>query len=227
VPVDATRVVFESPIRRYALVDGARHVDQLVHVLTTALDAAILVVSAADGPMPQTREHVLIAGALGIPLVVFLSRGGDEQYDDLIEQEVRVLLLAHGYSAATRVVRGSGGAGLRDLVTALDLEISAPTDDPVPRASRFEAEVYLLETDDGGRDAPLRANDPVELRFGTTDTCGAIARVVASSGIVQPGENATCEIALTAPMAVARKHRFTIREGGRVVAVGGVAKVTA
>ncbi len=114
VTISAAHVEYESPQRHYAHVDCPGHADYVKNMITGAaqMDGAILVVSAADGPMPQTREHILLARQVGVPkIVVFLNKVDlvdDAELLDLVEMEVRELLTKYGFDGDnTKVVRGS------------------------------------------------------------------------------------------------------------------------
>ena len=144
VTIAAAHVEYESPTRHYAHVDCPGHADYIKNMITGAaqMDGAILVVSAADGPMPQTREHILLAKQVGVPkIVVFINKVdlADADLLDLIEMEVRELLTKYGFDGdATAIVKGSAkpaldapaddaaNACIDELVTTLDKEIPQP-----------------------------------------------------------------------------------------------------
>jgi elongation factor Tu len=144
VTIAAAHVEYESPLRHYAHVDCPGHADYIKNMITGAaqMDGAILVVSAADGPMPQTREHILLAKQVGVPkIVVFINKVdlADPDLLDLIEMEVRELLTKYGFDGdATAIVKGSAKPALDnpgddaankpidELVETLDKEIPQP-----------------------------------------------------------------------------------------------------
>ncbi len=144
VTIAVSHVEYESPLRHYAHVDCPGHADYVKNMITGAaqMDGAILVVSAADGPMPQTREHILLARQVGVPaIVVFLNKVDlvdDSELLDLVEMEIRDLLTKYGFPGDTApVVRGSATAALAakpegekaiaDLLAAVDSYIPLPT----------------------------------------------------------------------------------------------------
>src|SRR5512133_2053349 len=150
ITINTAHVEYQTKARHYAHVDCPGHADYIKNMITGAaqMDGAILVVSAADGPMPQTREHILLAGQVGVPtIVVFLNKCDmvdDEELIDLVELEVRELLTANGFDGdSAPVIRGSalkGGEGdpkweksLQELMDAVDAYIPTPkreTDKP-------------------------------------------------------------------------------------------------
>src|ERR1700712_1226502 len=115
ITINTAHVEYETDKRHYAHVDCPGHADYVKNMITGAaqMDGAILVVSAADGPMPQTREHILLARQVGVPaVVVYLNKcdmiaKGDEELLDLVEMELRELLEKNGYSSDTPIIRGS------------------------------------------------------------------------------------------------------------------------
>jgi len=145
VTIAASHTEYESDLRHYAHVDCPGHADYVKNMITGAaqMDGAILVVSAADGPMPQTREHVLLARQVGVPtLVVFLNKVDlvdDPELLELVEMEIRELLSKYGYSADTPIVRGQAKLALEqgpaddkanacidELVKVMDVNIPEP-----------------------------------------------------------------------------------------------------
>jgi elongation factor Tu len=142
VTIAVSHVEYESPKRHYAHVDCPGHADYVKNMITGAaqMDGAILVVSAADGPMPQTREHILLARQVGVPsIVVFLNKVdlADADLLELIEMEIRDLLNKYGFPGdTTPIVRGSataaiagtpeGEAAIANLLEALDTFVPEP-----------------------------------------------------------------------------------------------------
>jgi len=145
VTIAASHTEYESPSRHYAHVDCPGHADYIKNMITGAaqMDGAIVVVSAADGPMPQTREHVLLARQVGVPsIVVFLNkvdRVDDPELIELVEMEIRELLTKYGYSGETPIIRGQAKLALEkgpadaeankcidDLLAAMDKHIPEP-----------------------------------------------------------------------------------------------------
>ncbi len=143
VTIAVSHVEYESPTRHYAHIDCPGHADYVKNMITGAaqMDGAVLVVSAADGPMPQTREHILLARQVGVPsIVVFLNKVDlvdDPELLDLVEMEIRDLLTKYGFPGETTpIVRGSATAALAakpegekaiaDLLAALDSFVPEP-----------------------------------------------------------------------------------------------------
>ena len=332
VTIAAAHVEYESPTRHYAHVDCPGHADYIKNMITGAaqMDGAILVVSAADGPMPQTREHILLAKQVGVPkIVVFINKVdlADPDLLDLIEMEVRELLTKYGFDGdATAIVKGSAKPALDapgddaankaidELVETLDKEIPQPIrenekpflmpiedvfsikgrgtvvtgriergqvkigeavqiigfdrnkdtvvtgieqfnktmdvgiagdnagvllrgieKDDVERGQvvcapksitphkKFEAEVYILTKEEGGRHTPFFTGYKPQFYFRTTDVTGAAT--LKGAEMVMPGDNVAMEITLIAPIAMEEKLRFAIREGGKTVGSGVVSKI--
>src|SRR5437763_932415 len=157
--VIASHVEFESPSRHYAHVDCPGHADYVKNMITGAaqMDGAILVISAADGPMPQTREHILLARQVGVPkIVVFLNKADlveDAELVDLVELELRELLTRYGFPGdELPVVRGSALAAMRNpaddrACRAID-ELVAAMDAYVPEPQRRLDAPFLMPVED-------------------------------------------------------------------------------
>jgi elongation factor Tu len=336
ITINTSHVEYETPNRHYAHVDCPGHADYVKNMITGAaqMDGAILVVSAADGPMPQTREHILLARQVGVPkIVVFLNK--EDQVDDpelieLVEMEVRDLLSEYEYDGDnTPIVIGSAlkaleepdgpwGDKVADLMAQVDEYFPEPVRDidhpflmPVedvftitgrgtvatgrvergivkvgdtvqivgmaekPRDvvvtgvemfkkqldqgqagdnvgvllrgvqrteiergqvlakpgtisphTKFEAEVYVLTKDEGGRHTPFFSGYRPQFYFRTTDVTGDIA-LEEGVEMVMPGDNAKFIIELITNIAIEEGLRFAVREGGRTVASGVVTKVLA
>ena len=323
---------YESESRHYAHVDMPGHADYVKNMITGAaqVDGAVLVVSAADGPMPQTREHVLLAKQVGVPkIVVFLNKMdmADEELVELVEMDVRELLTNNGFDGDNApVVKGSALKALEgdenfegaimELVAAMDEYIPEPTrdmdkpflmpiedvfsikgrgtvatgrieqgivkiNDPVEivgiKASQnsvvtgieafkknldqgqagdnagillrgiereqiergqviakpgsitphteFEAEVYILKKEEGGRHTPFSKGYKPQFYFRTTDVTGEV-ELPADKEMVMPGDTITFVVKLLAPIAMEQGLNFAIREGGRTVGAGVVTKIT-
>ena len=335
ITISTAHVEYETANRHYAHVDCPGHADYVKNMITGAaqMDGAILVVNAADGPMPQTREHILLARQVGVPaLVVYMNKVDqvdDEEILELVELEVRELLSSYGYDGdAIPIVKGSALAALegRDdnigkesiyaLMAAVDEFIPQPprpTDRPflmpvedvfsisgrgtvvtgrveagiikvgeeveiiglkptiktvvtgvemfrklldqgmagdnigalirgtkreevergqvlckpgsVTPHTDFEAEVYVLSKDEGGRHTPFFANYRPQFYFRTTDVTGSVT-LPEGTEMVMPGDNVRVGIQLIAPIAMDEGLRFAIREGGRTVGSGVVSKIT-
>ncbi|WP_019354860.1 GTP-binding protein [Streptomyces sp. AA1529] len=245
VPFEAAVVECDSNKRRYALTDFPSHGDLTKAMLQRdPYDAAILVVSAADGPMPQSSEHVLFAHQTGIPhILVFLNKADlvdDGELVDAVELEVRDLLATYDYPGdRCTVIVGSarqasegvdhnemGISAVRKLVEALDTEVPdrAAQSRPQPAvASRFIGEVYLLSAEEGGRTTPLPADPSLQLAFPAGDGAGT-GELPQGLSSAMPGDNFQMTITLSRPVAMAQGTRFQIREDGRTIGIGVVAK---
>ncbi|HEX2699218.1 MAG TPA: elongation factor Tu [Acidimicrobiales bacterium] len=332
ITINIAHVEYQTPNRHYAHVDMPGHADYIKNMITGAaqVDGAILVVSAADGPMPQTREHVLLARQVGVPsIVVALNKADmvdDEELLDLVELEVRELLSDYEFPGDdTPVVRVSALKALEgdpewtprivELMDAVDSFVPEPTRDtdkpflmPIedvftiqgrgtvvtgkveqgvvkvsdeveivglrPTAktvctgvemfrklldsgqagdnigallrgtkkeevergqvlckpgsitphTNFEANVYVLSKDEGGRHKPFFNNYRPQFYFRTTDVTGSIT-LAEGTEMVMPGDNTTMTVELGKPIAMDEGLRFAIREGGRTVGAGRVTKI--
>nr|WP_151425132.1 elongation factor Tu [Xanthomonas axonopodis] len=334
ITISTAHVEYESPNRHYAHVDCPGHADYVKNMITGAaqMDGAILVCSAADGPMPQTREHILLSRQVGVPhIVVFLNKADmvdDAELLELVEMEVRELLSKYDFPGDdTPIIHGSarlaldgdqsdiGVPAILKLVDALDSFIPDPTRDvdrpflmPVEDVfsisgrgtvvtgriergiikvgdeieivgirttqkttvtgvemfrklldqgqagdsaglllrgtkrddvergqvlckpgtikphTEFEAEVYVLSKDEGGRHTPFLNGYRPQLYFRTTDITGAI-HLPEGVDMVMPGDNVKIAVTLINPVAMDEGLRFAIREGGRTVGAGVVAKI--
>ena len=334
ITIATAHVEYESANRHYAHVDCPGHADYVKNMITGAaqMDGAILVVSAADGPMPQTREHILLARQVGVPYVVVYMNKADMVDDaellELVEMEVRDLLSTYKFPGdKTPVIVGSalkalegdtseiGVPSIEKLVAAMDDYIplpERPVDQPflmpiedvfsisgrgtvvtgrvergiikvgeeveivgirptqkttctgvemfrklldegragdnvgvllrgtkreevergqvlckpasVKPHTHFEAEVYVLSKEEGGRHTPFFANYRPQFYFRTTDVTGAV-ELPAGTEMVMPGDNVKLTVKLINPIAMEEGLRFAIREGGRTVGAGVVAKI--
>ena len=331
ITIASSHIEYESENRHYAHVDMPGHADYVKNMITGAaqVDGAVLVVSAADGPMPQTREHVLLARQVGVPkIVVFLNKMdmADEEMVELIEEEVRELLEKNGFDKDAPIIKGSalkaleGDAKYEDavmeLVAAIDSYIPEPTRDmdkpflmPVEDVfsikgrgtvatgrieqgviklndeveivgvrdtqksvvtgieafkknldqgqagdnaglllrgiereqiergqvlakpgsitphTEFEAEVYILKKEEGGRHTPFSKGYKPQFYFRTTDVTGEV-ELPADKELVIPGDTLTFKVKLLAPIAMEQGLNFAIREGGKTVGAGVVTKIT-
>jgi len=334
ITISTTHVEYQSDKRHYAHVDCPGHADYVKNMITGAaqMDGAILVVSAADGPMPQTREHILLARQVGVPyIVVYLNKA--DQVDDkdlleLVQEEVRDLLTKYGFPGdKTPIVIGSalkalegdqselGEPSIVKLADALDSYIPQPKraiDGPflmpiedvfsisgrgtvvtgriergivkvgdeieivgikptiktivtgvemfrklldqgeagdnvgvllrgtkreevergqvlakpgsITPHTKFEAEVYVLTKEEGGRHTPFFQGYRPQFYFRTTDVTGS-CELPQGTEMVMPGDNIKIVVTLINPIAMEQGLRFAIREGGRTVGAGVVAKV--
>jgi elongation factor Tu len=334
ITINTAHVEYETANRHYAHVDCPGHADYVKNMITGAaqMDGGILVVSAADGPMPQTREHILLARQVGVPaLVVYLNKVDmvdDKELLELVELEVRELLSTYNFpgdkipivpGSALAAVEGRdpeiGEKSILALMEAVDSYIPTPErpiDQPflmhvedvfsisgrgtvatgrvdrgivkvgdeleivglrdtqkttctgiemfrklldqgqagdnvgallrgidreqiergqvlckpgsVKPHKKFEAEVYILTKEEGGRHTPFFANYRPQFYFQTTDVTG-IVELPAGTEMVMPGDNLKLKVELISTIALEEKQRFAIREGGRTVGSGVVAKI--
>jgi len=334
ITIATAHVEYESDNRHYAHVDCPGHADYVKNMITGAaqMDGAILVVSAADGPMPQTREHILLARQVGVPYIVVYLNKADQVDDDelleLVEMEVRDLLSTYEFPGDdTPIITGSalkafdgdeteiGIPSINKLIEEMDAYIPIPERaidgdflmpvedvfsisgrgtvvtgriergivkvgdeieivgikdteksvctgvemfrklldegqagdnvgvllrgtkrEEVERGqvlakpgsitphTKFEAEVYILTKEEGGRHTPFFKGYRPQFYFRTTDVTGAV-ELPEGTEMVMPGDNVQMVVDLIAPIAMEDGLRFAIREGGRTVGAGVVAKI--
>jgi elongation factor Tu len=334
ITIATAHVEYESEARHYAHVDCPGHADYVKNMITGAaqMDGAILVVSAADGPMPQTREHILLARQVGVPYMLVYMNKADQVDDDelleLVEMEVRELLSSYDFpgddipvvtGSALKALEGDesdiGIPSVLKLIDEMDAYIPQPerdTEKPfllpiedvfsisgrgtvvtgrvergiikvseeveivgihetkktvctgvemfrklldegragdnvgvllrgtkrdevergqvlahvgsITPHTRFEAEVYILSKDEGGRHTPFFKGYRPQFYFRTTDVTGAV-ELPEGVEMVMPGDNVQMQVELIAPIAMEEGLRFAIREGGRTVGAGVVAKI--
>jgi elongation factor Tu len=334
ITIATSHVEYVSTARHYAHVDCPGHADYVKNMITGAaqMDGAILVVSAADGPMPQTREHILLARQVGVPYIVVYMNKADQNDDpemlELVELEIRELLNEYDFpgddtpiivGSALKALEGDtseiGVPSVQKLIETLDSYVPEPdrpvdlpflmpiedvftisgrgtvvtgrietgivnTGDPLEivgiketatttctgvemfrksldegRAgencgvllrgverdavergqviakpgsitphTKFEAEIYVLSKDEGGRHTPFMNNYRPQFYFRTTDVTGA-CELPAGTEMVMPGDNVKMNIELIAPIAMDEGLKFAIREGGRTVGAGVVSKI--
>ena len=332
ITINTAHVEYETEKRHYAHVDCPGHADYVKNMITGAaqMDGAILVIAATDGPMAQTREHILLARQVGVPkMVVFMNKCDmvdDEELLELVEMEIRDLLNEYGYDGDnTPIIRGSALKALEgdpkyvksieELMDAVDEWIPTPVRDndkpflmsiedvftisgrgtvvtgrvergqlklndeveivgirptqktvvtgiemfrkqldyaeagdnagvllrgiaredvergqvlakpgTVTPHTRFEAEVYVLSKEEGGRHTPFFANYRPQFYFRTTDVTGVI-ELPQGTEMVMPGDNVTITVELIHPIAIEQGTKFSIREGGRTVGAGSVSKI--
>ena len=287
ITISISHVEYETEARHYAHVDCPGHADYIKNMITGAaqMDGAILVVAATDGPMPQTKEHVLLAKQVEVPfIVVFLNKCDmvdDPELLDLVELEVRELLTKYDFPGdKIPVVRGSAlkaleakddptdpaYAPIQALMDAVDSYIPTPTreiDKPflmpvedvfgikgrgtvatgriereeiqrgqvlaksgsVTPHTKFNAEVYVLTKDEGGRHTPFYNGYRPQFYLRTTDVTGSIG-LPAGAEMIMPGDNVEMTVELITPIAIEVGQRFAIREGGRTVGAGSITKIT-
>ncbi len=339
--ISTAHVEYMTENRHYAHVDCPGHADYVKNMITGAaqMDGAILVVSAVDGPMPQTREHILLARQVNVPkIVVFLNKVDlvdDPELIDLVEMEIRDLLTKYEYPGdKTPIIRGCAIQAMKatklddpsckpieELLKVMDEYIPVPVrevDKPflmpvedvfsikgrgtvgtgrvergivhvgdeveiiglnketrksvvtgvemfnktlnegqagdnigvllrgvekeelergqviaapgsITPHTKFEAEVYVLTKDEGGRHSPFFAGYKPQFYFRTTDVTGGVLAIKSREGkpaeMCMPGDNIGMEVEIISPIAMEEGLRFAIREGGRTVGAGVVTKV--
>lgn len=334
ITINTAHVEYQTETRHYAHVDCPGHADYVKNMITGAaqMDGGILVIAATDGPMAQTREHILLARQVGVPrMVVFMNKCDmvdDEELLELVEMEIRDLLTEYGFDGDnTPIIRGSALKALEgdakyvekidELMKAVDEWIPTPERDnekpflmsiedvftitgrgtvvtgrvergqlklndeveivgiketrktvvtgiemfrkqldyaeagdnagvllrgiareevergqvlakpgSVTPHTKFEAEVYVLSKEEGGRHTPFFANYRPQFYFRTTDVTGVI-QLPAGVEMVMPGDNVTMTVELIHPIAIEQGTKFSIREGGRTVGAGSVSKIDA
>ncbi|PIT68822.1 GTP-binding protein [Bartonella tribocorum] len=216
ITISTAHVEYETENRHYAHVDCPGHADYVKNMITGAaqMDGAILVVSAADGPMPQTREHILLARQVGVPaIVVFLNKVDqvdDTELLDLVELEVRELLSKYDFPGDdVPIVKGSALAALEDKDKSIG-------EDAV-RLLMSEVDKYIPTPE-------FFTNYRPQFYFRTTDVTG-IVTLPEGTEMVMPGDNVAMDVSLIVPIAMEEKLRFAIREGGRTVGAGIVSKI--
>ncbi|UYG17002.1 elongation factor Tu [Brachybacterium huguangmaarense] len=332
ITINISHIEYQTEKRHYAHVDAPGHADYIKNMITGAaqMDGAILVVAATDGPMAQTREHVLLARQVGVPyLLVALNKSDmvdDEEILELVEMEVRELLASQEFDEDAPVVRVSALKALEgdpqwvksveDLMEAVDESIPDPVRDmdkpflmpiedvftitgrgtvvtgkvergklpinaeveivgirPAQKTTvtgiemfhkqmdeawagencglllrgtkrddvergqvvvkpgsitphtNFEAQVYILSKDEGGRHNPFYSNYRPQFYFRTTDVTGVIT-LPEGTEMVMPGDSTEMSVELIQPIAMEEGLGFAIREGGRTVGSGRVTKIT-
>src|SRR2546421_90278 len=254
ITISTAHVEYETEKRHYAHVDCPGHADYVKNMITGAaqMDGGILVVSAADGPMPQTREHILLARQVGVPyIVVFLNKADkvdDKELLDLVELEVRELLSKYEFpgdkipvitGAATKALEGDkspiGVAAIHKLLEAVDTYIPTPkraVDKPflMPIEDVFtisgRGTVVTGRCERGG----VKVGDEVGIvglrPTQNTVVTGGVA-VRAGVEMVMPGDNVAITAELISPIAMDQGLRFAIREGGKTVGSGIVTDILA
>ena len=244
ITINTSHVEYQTANRHYAHVDCPGHADYVKNMVTGAaqMDGAILVVAATDGPMPQTNEHVLLARQVNVPrIVVFLNKCDmvdDPEMLDLVELEVRDLLSKYEFDGDnTPIIRGSALGGLNgeakwedkimELMDAVDKYIpdSQPEMDQAPSIhTKFTAEVYMLDINEGGRDTGYFDGDRLQFYFKTTDVTGEIQLPI-EIDMVMPGETLDITIELIQPIKITEEEPFIIRDDECTVGLGRVATI--
>src|SRR5436190_1805808 len=242
ITINTAHVEYETANRHYAHVDCPGHADYIKNMITGAaqMDGAILVVSAADGPMPQTREHILLARQVEVPYIVVALNKADMVDDPELLELVEMEIVGIHPQVAKTVVTGvemfnktldyaqagdNAGALLRG-VKREEVERGQVLAKPgsITPHTHYKAEVYVLSKDEGGRHTPFFNGYRPQFYFRTTDVTGSI-KLPDGQEMVMPGDNTNMEIELIQPIAMDQGLRFAVREGGRTVGAGVVTEV--
>src|SRR3569623_658988 len=210
--ISTAHVEYESDKRHYAHVDCPGHADYIKNMITgtAQMDGAILVVSAPDGALPQPREHVLLGRQVGLPETRQTTCTGGEMFRKLLDEGIagdNVGVLLRG-TKREEIERG--------MVLCKKGSITPH--------NHFEAEVYVLKKEEGGRHTPFFNGYRPQFYFRTTDVTGT-ATLPAGTEMVMPGDNIKFEVELVSPIACEQGLRFAIREGGKTVGAGVVTKI--
>src|SRR5438874_2641024 len=234
ITISTAHVEYQSKNRHYAHVDCPGHADYVKNMITGAaqMDGAILVVSAADGPMPQTREHILLARQVGVPcMVVYMNKADmvdDKELLELVEMEVRELLTTYKFPGEkTPIIIGSALKALEGDKSALGVpsvvKLVEEMDRYIPIPKREVDKPFLMPVE-GGRQTPVVKGYRPQFYCRTTDVTGTI-ELPAGVEMVMPGDNIKMTIELISPIAMEDGLRFAIREGGKTVGAGVVTKI--
>ena len=250
ITINTCHVEYETEKRHYAHVDCPGHADYVKNMITGAaqMDGAILVIAATDGPMAQTREHILLSRQVGVPkLIVFLNKCDmvdDEELLELVEMEVRELLNEYGFPGDdTPIIRGSALKALEGDPKAKEaiVELMNTVDEYIPDPVRETDKPFLMPVEDvfsiTGRGTvatgrvergTVKVGDTVEI-VGIKDTRSAVITGVIElpegTEMVMPGDNTQMTVKLIHPIAVEKGTKFSIREGGRTVGAGSVSEL--
>ena len=245
ITINTAHVEYETEKRHYAHVDCPGHADYVKNMITGAaqMDGAILVVSAADGPMPQTREHILLSRQVGVPyIVVFMNKCDmvdDEELLELVEMEIRELLNEYEFpgddipiiqGSALKAIEdpaGPWGDKIMELMDAVDKYIpdsQSEIDQASSIHTKFTAEVYMLDINEGGRDTGYFDDDRLQFYFKTTDVTGEIQLPI-EIDMAMPGETLDITIELIQPIKITEEEPFIIRDDECTVGLGRVATI--
>src|SRR3989441_1249638 len=238
ITIAVAHVEYETAKRHYAHIDCPGHADYIKNMITGAaqMDGAILVVAANDGPMPQTREHVLLARQVNVPYLGGFMNKGDMGEDpeglELVEVEGRERGGGGGGGGEVSGGWGGGGGGGErggGLGGGGKREGGGGgrvggRRGSTPPHRKFKGEVYVLTKDEGGRHTPFFNGYRPQFYFRTTDVTGSI-KLPEGQEMVMPGDNTNMEVELIQPIAMDQGLRFAVREGGRTVGAGVVTDI--
>ena len=246
-------VRYETEVRHYDQVDCPGHMDNVKYLITGSApaDAAILVVSATDGPMLHTRVETMLASQVKIPnFIVYLNKCDQVEDDEtlmLVEEEIRSLLVQSGYpDHTTSIVRGSAlkalngedsEFGIQSIQKMLDI-LDSDVPDPVPSHvvdsphRKFKAAVYLQKKEEGGRTTSFTQGYKPQFFFKTTCMTGAIQRLYTGGYIdhgpietAMPGDFVNMEVVLLNEVAMSVGLKFAVQEGGRSIGTGVITEI--
>jgi len=233
ITINTSHVEYQTDKRHYAHVDCPGHADYVKNMITGAaqMDGAILVVSAADGPMPQTREHILLARQVGVPyIIVFMNKVDQVEIVGLTEQKrTTVVTGVEMFRKLLDYAEAGDNIGvLLRGVQRTEIERGQVLAKPnsIHPHTHFMGQVYVLTKEEGGRHTPFFNGYRPQFYFRTTDVTGNI-KLPEGVEMVMPGDNIDMEITLITPIACEEGLRFAIREGGRTVGSGVVTKILA
>src|SRR6266513_543214 len=232
ITINTAHVEYETAKRHYAHVDCPGHADYVKNMITGAaqMDGAILVVSAADGPMPQTREHILLARQVGVPYIVVFLNKVDEEVEIVGLRDTQKSVVTGVEMFRKLLDEGVAGDNVGCLLRGIDKDavergqvLCKPGS--VKPHKKFKAEAYILTKEEGGRHTPFFNNYRPQFYFRTTDVTGHVT-LPAGTEMIMPGDNAAMDVELITPIAMEEKQRFAIREGGKTVGAGVVVTIT-
>ncbi|KAG9137863.1 hypothetical protein Leryth_025603 [Lithospermum erythrorhizon] len=255
ITINTATVEYETENRHYAHVDCPGHADYVKNMITGAaqMDGAILVVSGADGPMPQTKEHILLAKQVGVPnMVVFLNKqdqkrttvstGRIERGTVKIGDTVDIVGLRDTRTSTVTGVEmfqktldealagdnvGLLLRGIQKMDISRGMVLSKPGS--ITPHTKFEAIVYVLKKEEGGRHSPFFAGYRPQFYMRTTDVTGKVTQIMndkdEESKMVMPGDRVKMVVELIMPIACEQGMRFAIREGGKTVGAGVIQKI--
>ena len=243
ITISTAHVEYETEKRHYAHVDCPGHADYVKNMITGAaqMDGAILVVAATDGVMAQTKEHILLSRQVGVPyIVVFMNKCDmvdDPELLELVEMEITEQLEEYGFNDCP-IIQGSALKALEDpngewgdkimeLMDAVDKYIpdsQSEIDQASSIHTKFTAEVYMLDINEGGRDTGYFDDDRLQFYFKTTDVTGEIQLPI-EIDMAMPGETLDITIELIQPIKITEEEPFIIRDDECTVGLGRVATI--
>src|SRR5258706_107600 len=230
ITIATAHVEYETANRHYAHVDCPGHADYVKNMITGAaqMDGAILVVAATDGPMPQTREHILLARQVGVPsMYVFMNKV--ETVEIVGIKDTRNTVVTGVEMFKKLLDSGMAGDNVGLLLRGVERkeiergQVIAKPGSITPH-TKFKAEAYVLTKEEGGRHTPFFSGYRPQFYFRTTDVTGDM-HLAAGVEMVMPGDNVSCEVTLITPVALEKGVRFAIRADGHTVGAGAVTEI--